>query len=182
MGLFDWMKGKLTHVEEKVEPDWIEIIKNAQEQAERVKQNEATIADLVAIPEVAAPEVAAPKRKPRKPRAKKVDAPVIEDPINPEKEAATAAGEPWVAIKSVMIDPDNVSSGAFELDWNDTFLARLLKAGYKGKTDHDIVDQWFSDICRNVLAENYEQEMADPELRRSMISKRDLGDGRTEVS
>lgn len=81
------------------------------------------------------------------------------------KEIATENGDPYVSVLSVELDIDNVGNGAFELDWNDTFLAKLMKAGYKGKTDADIVDLWFKDICRNVLLETYEQEMADPDKR-----------------
>lgn len=80
------------------------------------------------------------------------------------KEEATAKGEPWVSVLSVELDMDNLSNGSFNLDWNDFFLAKLVRAGYKG-TDEEIVDQWFSQICRNVLAENFEQEQADPTNR-----------------
>jgi hypothetical protein len=79
------------------------------------------------------------------------------------------------------VDPENVSNGAFELDWNDFFVARLIKAGYQGKTDQDIVDNWFRSVCQNVVLEIYEQEQADPEVR-SKNNRRDLGNGRTEVS
>jgi hypothetical protein len=78
------------------------------------------------------------------------------------------------------IDKDNLGNGAFELDWNDKFVANLMRAGYQGKTDQDIVDNWFKAVCRNVIQENFEQEQADPEIRAS--NRRDLGDGRTEVS
>lgn len=96
------------------------------------------------------------------------------------KALATAAGEPWVQVLSIDVDKDNPGQGAFELDWNDVFVARLLKAGYQGKTDQDIVDNWFQDVCRNVVLETYQQEQADPETRAS--NRRDLGNGRTEVS
>jgi len=99
------------------------------------------------------------------------------------KELATKNGEPWVEVLSMEIDPDDPGNGAFELDWNDTFLARLVKAGYQGKTDADIVDNWFKAVCRNVIMENYEQEMADPEFRQGQtVNKKDLGDGRSEIS
>jgi hypothetical protein len=97
------------------------------------------------------------------------------------KELATAASEPWVEILSMEVDPNNVSNGAFELDWNDFFVARLIKAGYQGKTDQDIVDNWFRSVCQNVVLEIYEQEQADPEVR-NKNNRRDLGNGRTEVS
>ena len=47
-----------------------------------------------------------------------------------------------------------------ELDWNDLFVAKLVRAGYQGKTDNDIVDNWFQDVCRNVVLESYEKEQA----------------------
>lgn len=110
---------------------------------------------------------APPAQKAKKPRKKKVIEPIAA-PLTPQeiaKAEATRKGEPWVTVLDVEIDIDNISNGAFNLDWNDIFLAKLIRAGYKGKTDHDIVDQWFSDICRNILQENYEQEAADPDNR-----------------
>jgi hypothetical protein len=97
------------------------------------------------------------------------------------KAAATKKGEPYVSVVSVELDPDNVQNGAFELDWNDIFVSKLMKAGYQGKDDAQIVDQWFQDICRNVLMENFEQWEANqtPENR---VSRRNIGGGRTEVS
>jgi regulator of protease activity HflC (stomatin/prohibitin superfamily) len=99
---------------------------------------------------------------------------------NPAKIAANAAGEPWVAVLGIDVDKDDPGMGAFELDWNDIFVARLVKAGYQGKTDQDIVDNWFQAVCRNVVLETYQQEQADPANRAS--NRRDLGNGRTEIS
>ena len=96
------------------------------------------------------------------------------------KELATDAGEPWVEVISMDIDPNDPGNGAFELDWNDKFVSNLIRAGYQGKTDQDLVDNWFKSVCRNIIQENFEQEQADPEIRAS--NRRDLGDGRTEVS
>jgi hypothetical protein len=124
----------------------------------------------------------APKpKKPRKPKAKKT-APELS-----AKEQATAAGEPYVNILRIDVDPENINNGAFELDWNDKFVINLVKAGYKlnpNDTDADIVDRWFTQVCRNVVLEVYEQDQADPENRNQMrvIQSKDLGDGRTEVS
>jgi len=98
-----------------------------------------------------------------------------------EKQKATAANEPWVGILRMDIDPENISDGAFELDWNETFIARLVKAGYQGKTDQDLVDQWFQTVCENVVSGNYEQMVADPEVRR-VIQKVQLDKERTEHS
>ena len=96
------------------------------------------------------------------------------------KELATEAGEPWVEVISMEIDKDNPGAGNFELDWNDKFVANLTRAGYRGKTDQDIVDNWFRTVCQNVVMENYEQEMADPSNRPS--NRKDLGNGRVEIS
>jgi hypothetical protein len=59
-------------------------------------------------------------------------------------------------------------------------VANLVRAGYQGKTDQDIVDNWFKTVCRNVIQENFEQEQADPSNRPN--NRRDLGNGRTEIS
>ena len=96
------------------------------------------------------------------------------------KELATDRGEPWVEVISMEIDKDNPGAGSFELDWNDKFVANLIRAGYQGKTDQEIVDNWFRSVCQNVVMENYEQEMADPSNRPN--NRRDLGNGRTEIS
>ena len=98
------------------------------------------------------------------------------------KDLATKKKEPYVSVLSVELDPDNVGNGAFELDWNDIFVARLLKAGYQGKDDAAIVDRWFQDICRNVIMENYEQWEANQTGENRIIQRRDLGNGRTEAS
>ena len=100
------------------------------------------------------------------------------------RQIADAKGEPWVSVINVELDPDNIGNGAFELDWNEKFITNLVRAGYKGKTDSDMVDQWFGEVCRNVIAENYEQWEANQPLdqRPRVIDKRDIGGGRTEVS
>lgn len=103
-----------------------------------------------------------------------------------DKEKATQAGEPYVAITKVEVNPDNINDGAFELDFNDKFVLNLIKAGYKQRdddTDVIIVDRWFQTVCRNVALELYEQQVADPENRdMRVVRSRDLGNGRTEVS
>ena len=97
------------------------------------------------------------------------------------KELATEKGEPWVGILSVDLDPENIGNGAFELDWNDIFVTKLVRAGYQGKDDSQIVEQWFQTICRNVVMETFEQYQAN-ETDRMSLNRKSLGDGRTEVS
>jgi len=100
-----------------------------------------------------------------------------------DKELATKNKEPYINILSMDVDPENLNEGAFELDWNDIFIARLIKAGYQGKEDQDLVDQWFQNVCRNVVLETYQQEQAmNPTTQGVKVNKRDLGDGKSEVS
>lgn len=112
-------------------------------------------------------------------RAKKVE--------KSAKDIATEAGEPYVGIISIELDPENIGNGAFELDWNDKFIINLVKEGYQskaGESEDTIVDRWFQAVCRNVVQENFEQWEANQpiDLRPRNIDRRDLGDGRSEVS
>lgn len=121
-------------------------------------------------------------------RKKKQQKPAKEDKIaqtktKSDKDIATERGEPWVNVIGMELDPDNMSQGAFELDWNEIFVARLVKAGYMMKptdTDAEIVDRWFQNVCRNVVLETWEQEQAMNPNR--VVKSRDIGDGRREVS
>ena len=122
-----------------------------------------------------------PKKTPKIP---KVKAPELS-----EKEKATLNNEPYINVLSMDIDPADINSGAFELDWNDKFVLNLIKAGYKIReddTDSQIVDRWFQTVCRNIALEVYEQQQADPDNRYRteprIVRSKDLGDGRSEVS
>ncbi len=98
-----------------------------------------------------------------------------------DKDIATQKGEPYIAILSMDVDPNNINAGSFEFDWNDKFISNLSRAGYQGKTDADLVDQWFQTVCRNVVLETYEQaEAIDNSMR--FTQSRDIGDGRREHS
>ena len=73
--------------------------------------------------------------------------------LDAEKEAATKAGEPWVAVLDTQVNPDNIKNGFFELDWNNEFIEQLLDAGYSGESQEQIVDQWFRTIVMQMLDE-----------------------------
>jgi hypothetical protein len=121
--------------------------------------------------------------KKKKPAEVKTEAPRPKK--KSDKDLATERGEPYVAILSMDVNFENLQNGSFELDWNDKFVANLVRAGYQMKpedSDADIVDRWFTAVCRNVVLETYEQyEAMNPERDR-LIKSRDLGDGRSEVS
>ena len=127
------------------------------------------------------PKVEEKPKKERKPRKPKQPKTVLTD-----KEKATEAGEPYVNIVRMDVDPNNIHTGAIELDWNDKFVLNLVRAGYKLKdsdTENDIVDRWFQTVCRNIALEMYEQQQADPTNRDlRTVQTRDIGNGRTEVS
>jgi hypothetical protein len=124
--------------------------------------------------------------KKKKPEVK-TETPKAKPKSKTPKEIATEAGEPYISVVGVEIDPDNVGNGAFELDWNEVFVARLVKAGYmqkKDDTDAEIVDRWFQSVCRNILNENFEQWEANQpvDARPRRVDRNDLGNGRSEIS
>jgi hypothetical protein len=95
------------------------------------------------------------------------------------KELATENNEPWVQVLETHVNKENVRHGFFELDWNDLFVLQLRDAGYTGVSSEDIVDQWFSELCRNVGAD----ENIDMRWRGSGYVNRALrDDGKTEIS
>ena len=117
----------------------------------------------------------------KKPEPKKVEAPKPKKKT--AKEIATENGEPWVSVIQVEIDPENIGNGAFELDWNDKFIANLVRSGYQLKPNEEenvIVDRWFQDVCRNILAENYEQWEANYATMRR-VDTTDLGNGKSSI-
>lgn len=125
-----------------------------------------------------------PKVAETKPKAKAT----IKSKAKPEKtpkELADEAGEPYVSILSVELDPDNIGNGAFELDWNDKFIIQLVRAGYQAQPNEPenvIVDRWFQTVCKNILAENFEQWQANQTGGGRTAYREDLGDGKTGVS
>jgi hypothetical protein len=81
------------------------------------------------------------------------------------------------------LNPENLHEGAFELDWNDKFIANLVRAGYQKDprdTDADLVDRWFQNVCRHVVMETWEQEQAMNPQR--YVRERNIGGGRKEMS
>ena len=71
------------------------------------------------------------------------------------KERATRRKEAWVGVLDTHVNKDNIRNGFFELDWNEYFIVQLKQAGYgfDGDKEEEIVDRWFRDIVRNILAE-----------------------------
>ena len=96
------------------------------------------------------------------------------------KARATARKEPWVAVLDTHVNKDNIRNGFFELDWNEYFVLELKRAGYgfDGDPDEEIVDRWFRDLARNILAE----EGQDPTRGAGFINVTPLSKGKSEYS
>lgn len=96
------------------------------------------------------------------------------------KERATANKEPWVTVLDTKVNPDNIRNGFFELDWNEYFIVQLKEAGYgfDGDPEEEIVDRWFRDLARNILAE----EGQDVTRGAGYINVIPIEKGRSEVS
>jgi hypothetical protein len=155
--------------------------------AEKKTPAKKTVAKKTVAKKVPAKKPVAKKAPAKKPvAAKKAPAkPKLTVKGKSPKELADAAGEPYISIVSVELDPDNIGNGAFELDWNDKFIANLVRAGYQSKPGEDesvIVDRWFQTVCRNVIAENYEQWVANQPNSGRTPTQEDLGGGKTSVS
>jgi hypothetical protein len=95
------------------------------------------------------------------------------------KERASAKGEPWVAVLDTHVNKDNIRNGFFELDWNAEFVVQLKQAGYgfDGDPEEEIVDRWFKDLARNVLAD----EGQDTNRGAGFINVNKLAGGKAEV-
>jgi len=113
---------------------------------------------------------------------KKPIAAVAKEQAKSAKQIATEKGEAYFAVLSMELDPNDINNGSFEFDWNDKMIADLVRHGYQmdaRDTDADIVDRWFTAVCRNVVLETAEQYEA---MNTRVVKSRDVGDGRSEVS
>lgn len=76
------------------------------------------------------------------------------------KEVATLREEPWVGVVDHTFDLDEGVNGfSLQLDWNENWITFLRLNGYIGMTDEQVVDQWFSDVCRSSGAETFEEAL-----------------------
>jgi len=97
------------------------------------------------------------------------------------KARATELGEPWVNVLETHVNPENMTNGFFELDWNRLFVDKLIVSGYGTEADpeEEIVDRWFRDIISQMLVD----EGLDPRRRGAgYINHSKISAGRTEVS
>ena len=67
-----------------------------------------------------------------------------------DKDKATARGEAHVKVLEVNFDKENPGDGYFELEWNNIFVKQLLEEGYTGDNEEEIVDLWFTTLCKQI--------------------------------
>lgn len=81
----------------------------------------------------------------------------IERPAG-EKQIANLLGEPWVSVVNDNLDlTDGPNGFYFEFDWNENWIKMLRAHGYRGLTDEDVMEKWFTDVCRNEVISNTPQ-------------------------
>ena len=78
------------------------------------------------------------------------------------KKTATLNGEPYIKVINMDLDKENPGAGHFELDFNEHFVEYLANSGYEGAEEDTIVDNWFNDLCRNIVLSELEDEAGDP--------------------
>jgi len=73
-------------------------------------------------------------------------------PANPKE-----SNEPWVNVVSTNFDEGSPTQGFMELEWNSAFIQFLKDNGYQGNSDEELVDQWFTALCKNIGAQMDEE-------------------------
>jgi len=70
-----------------------------------------------------------------------------------DADKATELDAPYIRVLDIGFNDGDVSQGYFELDWNSLFVQQLQEAGYSGRTDEEVVNLWFNDLCRSIAQE-----------------------------
>ena len=75
-----------------------------------------------------------------------------------DKNMANHKGEEYIRVVGMELDENSPGQGFFELDFNEQFVEYLAKAGYDGLEPDQIVDNWFSDLCKNIVLNDLEDD------------------------
>lgn len=67
------------------------------------------------------------------------------------------SNQPWVNVINTNFDEGNPKQGFMELEWNKAFIHFLREHGYTGNTEEELVDKWFTDLCKNIGAQMDEE-------------------------
>lgn len=66
------------------------------------------------------------------------------------KDRANLLEEPWIDIVDHGFNPEQGLNGIyFEFDWNQHWIEYLQYNGYTGFSEEEMVENWFSDVCRS---------------------------------
>jgi hypothetical protein len=87
-------------------------------------------------------------------KRKLLDSNITQDEF--DKQTATLDGEPYIRVVNLEMDSKSPSAGYFELDFNENFVEYLADSGYEGVEPDEIVDNWFNDLCQNIVMEGLE--------------------------
>lgn len=79
-----------------------------------------------------------------------------------DKKVATLNGDPYVKVLNIDLDENAPGAGFFELDFNEHFVEYLANSGYEGIEPDEIVDNWFNDLCKNIVLNDLEDDAGDP--------------------
>jgi len=133
----------------------------------QIKEVDKPITDTEIEQPISEKTIVKPKKQ-RKPKVKKVENESVSEP------------QPEVRVLKFDFDPANPQIGSMELDWNAEFIEMLRVAGYRGVNPEALVDAWLNDVARNILNSS-PQNIQNIDGTR-YVSRRDIGDGRSEIS
>lgn len=123
-----------------------------------------------------------PKKKRAKPKKRKAKKKVVEEVVElSPKDQATANGESYFEIIGFQRNPEDLKQGAFEFEWNKFFVEECISQGYSGEKDHEVIDAWFTDVCRHVVFDTYNEEGAI-EADAPYLNEENLGNGKKSYS
>lgn len=72
-----------------------------------------------------------------------------------EKKIAALLKEPWVSIVEEGLDQTQGPNGFFFVfDWNEHWIEMLRAAGYEGDSEDELMEKWFTDVCRNEVMQS----------------------------
>jgi hypothetical protein len=56
--------------------------------------------------------------------------------------------EPWVEVLDC--DLDSEKGLEIKLDWNDAFVEKIKKKGYKGTTEHELISSYLLELSKSI--------------------------------
>lgn len=76
-------------------------------------------------------------------------------------DVATIEGRPFIDM--VKIETDNPNGIGMEFLWNDLFISTMRENGFKGGTDEEVVNHWFTAVATSIAVESDSVIVVDPD-------------------